>query len=222
MRVYDLEQGRSVERLDGHARIKPLPTKLFTPGQRVFTPRYRLFIPSSTNLPPAVMLRFDRPLQRSVGPAARLPSRLPRRPNLVVAKDQAAQRPLSVKTPRSSGFWLMRNWRKLRSRRSRMETYCLSRLPPRSGCDVAVLAVPFRGRVSQRPCRRLGSQSRENAMSLARTTASSATAPPAQWPRQLHGTTDRNRGCTRSGTGGGLPVRRHHRSVADQDRPNRR
>jgi hypothetical protein len=24
--VYDLEQGRSVERLDGHARIKPLPT----------------------------------------------------------------------------------------------------------------------------------------------------------------------------------------------------
>src|SRR6202020_138046 len=52
MRVYDLEQGRSVERLDGHARIKPLPTKLFIPGRRVFTPRYRLFIPSSTNLPP--------------------------------------------------------------------------------------------------------------------------------------------------------------------------
>jgi hypothetical protein len=24
-RVYDLEQGRSVERLNGHARIKPLP-----------------------------------------------------------------------------------------------------------------------------------------------------------------------------------------------------
>jgi hypothetical protein len=41
------------------------------PGQRVFTPRYRLFIPSSTNLPPAVMLRFDRPLERSVGPERR-------------------------------------------------------------------------------------------------------------------------------------------------------
>ena len=25
-----------------------------------------------------------------------------------------------------------------------METYCLSGLPPRSGCDVAVLAAPFR------------------------------------------------------------------------------
>ena len=50
----------------------------------------------------------------------------------------------SVKTLRSSGFWLMRNWRKLRSRRSRIETYCLSRLPPRSGCDVAVLAAPLR------------------------------------------------------------------------------
>jgi hypothetical protein len=73
MRVYDLEQGRSVERLNGHARIKPLPTKLFMPGQRVFTPRYRLFIPSSTNLPPAVMLRFGRPLERTVGPAALLP-----------------------------------------------------------------------------------------------------------------------------------------------------
>ena len=64
MRVYDLEQGRSVERLDGHARIKPLPTELFIPGQRLFTPRYRPFIPSSTNLPPALMLRFDRPLER--------------------------------------------------------------------------------------------------------------------------------------------------------------
>jgi hypothetical protein len=65
MRVYDLEQGRSVERLDGHVRIKPLPTKLFTPGQRVFTPRYRPFIPNSAKLPPAVMLRFDRPLERA-------------------------------------------------------------------------------------------------------------------------------------------------------------
>ena len=86
-----------------------------------------------------------------------------------------------MKTPHSSGFWLMRNWRKLRSRRSRMETSwpgtpagsrkspaaacwgsassspaaspgnikppnatSLSRLPPRSGCDVAVLAAPLR------------------------------------------------------------------------------
>ena len=38
------------------------------PGQRVFTPRYRLFIPSSTKLPPAVMLGSDRALERSVGP----------------------------------------------------------------------------------------------------------------------------------------------------------
>jgi len=67
--------------------------------------------------------------------------------------------------------------------------------------------------VSQRPRRRLGNQSRENAMPLARRRASSATAPPAQRPRQLHCTTDRNRGCTQSGVVGGLPVRRHHRRV---------
>jgi hypothetical protein len=36
-------------------------------------------------------------------------------------------------------------------------------------------------------------------MPLARRRASSATAPPAQRPWQLHRTTDRNRGCTQSG-----------------------
>jgi hypothetical protein len=185
-----------------------------------------------------------------------------------VARTSSGSKTSSVKTPRSSGFWLMRNWRKSRSRRSRMETSrprnaggqpfvtcsaCWGSAsssparhwatsshptlrachghPARSGCDVAVLAAPLRqrpsttgvsARVSQRPRRRLGSQSRENTMPLARRRASSATAPPAQRPRQLHRTTDRNLGCTQSGVGGGPPVRRHHRRVADQDRLDRR
>ena len=50
------------------------------------------------------------------------------------------------------------------------------------------------GRVSQRPCRRLGSQSRPITVPLARRSASRASVPPAQRPRQLHRTTDRNRG----------------------------
>src|SRR5277367_2489837 len=113
MRVYDLEQGRSVERLDGHARIKPLPTKLFTTGRRVFTPRYRLFIPSSANLSPAVMLRFDRPLERTLGQplCCRLGCRVTKRGR---GEESSDSKTSGAKTPRSSGFWLMRNWRELR------------------------------------------------------------------------------------------------------------
>src|ERR1700729_4459179 len=109
MRVYDLEQGRSVERLDGHARIKPLPTKLFTTGRRVFTPRYRLFTPSSTNLPPAVMLRFDRPLERTVGPAALLPSRLPRNSTWSWRRIKRLK-DLERENATLKRFWLMRKW----------------------------------------------------------------------------------------------------------------
>jgi hypothetical protein len=181
MRVYDLEQGRSVERLNGHARIKTLPIKLFMPGQRVFTPRYRPFIPSSTNLPPAVILRLDRPLERTVGVAAvgcrvTKPGR---------GEESSGSKTSSVKPPRSSGFWLIRSWRKLRSRRSRMETSrpgtpapdatSLSRLPSTIRMRRCGPGRAFSARVSQRPRRRLGSQSRENAMPLARTRASSMT-----------------------------------------------
>src|SRR5271154_1716907 len=154
MRVYDLEQGRSVERLNGHARITPLPTKLFTPGQRVFTPRYRLFIPSSTNLPPAVMLRFDRPLERIVGPAALL-----RRVGCRVTKPgrgeesrgagfhhtyfrYAGGQPqvtCSACWGSASSFACCATGQHRATQRHEPVT-----APPRSGCDVAVLAAPRR------------------------------------------------------------------------------
>jgi hypothetical protein len=171
MRVFDLEQGRSVERLDGHARIKPLPTKLFMPGQRVFTPRYRLFIPSSTNLPPAVMLRFNWRLERTVGRPLRCRVTNPGRgedrrsglsPQVLsvrragraatrsVGRTSSGSKPSSVKPPRSSGFWLMRNW---------TPTIRIRRCGPGCATRPRTIRDGVSARVSQRPRRRLGNQS---------------------------------------------------------------
>jgi hypothetical protein len=218
MRVFDLEQGRSVERLDGHARIKPLPTKLFIPGQRVFTPRYRLFIPSSTNLRPAVILRFDRRLERTVARplCCRLccretkPGRGEDRRNglspqvLSVrragraairsgGRTSSGSKTASVKTPRSSGFWLMRNG------------------PPRSGSDVAVRAAPLRQGPSATGFRPAYHNARaegrainhEKMQCLWREEGLGCHTPPAQRPRQLHRTAEGNRGCTNSDVRGG-------------------
>jgi hypothetical protein len=151
MRVYDLEQGRSVERLDGHARIKPLPTKLFMPGQRVFTPRYRLFIPSSTNLSPAVMLRFDRPVERTVGPplCCRLGCRVTK-PGRGEDRREGFRHKYFRYAARAGCHWVRREDVK-RLKDLERENATLKRFladaeldPARSGCDVAVLAEPLR------------------------------------------------------------------------------
>ncbi len=195
-RVYDLGQGRSSERLDGHARITPLPTKLFTPGQRVFTPRYRLFIPSSTNLPPAVMLRFDgsrnaawaRPLDCRFGCRVTAPGRLEiigtgfRHKDFRYAARQAAIRSggrtsgesktSSVKTLRSNGFWLMRKHRGPDHRRAAVRP--CSVLPRRQGLSTTGVSAC----VSQRSRRMLGGQSRLMTMPLAQRRAIARRAGP--------------------------------------------